>query len=279
MIVFNSPGGNVGSALRLGRMIRAAGLDTLQLRQLQCASACSLAFLGGVHRVAEPGSIGVHRAWLKSVDGISREEAKARVQLGTAAITSYVVEMGVDPELMELASSYDKHDIRYLSATEMAELRVTNVAANQSPVDTSQVSTRPDPAPAPDARQQAESAAVAFVKDLIEHHGDNDDFALAQVQASYARTVDYYGKLTNLSSIIQDKRDYYRRWPERVYNVRNDSIVVTCANDRCMVSGVYDWLVRSPSIHKQDKGASDFSYTISTGPYPKIIAETSKVRS
>ncbi|ESY74658.1 hypothetical protein X743_05070 [Mesorhizobium sp. LNHC252B00] len=268
MIVFNSPGGNVGSALRLGRMIRAAGLDTLQVRQLQCASACSLAFLGGVHRVAEPGSIGVHRASLKPADGMSREEAKARVQLGTAAITSYVVEMGVDPKLIELASSYDKDDIRYLSASEMAELRVTNVAANQSPA-----------MPAPDARQQAESTAVAFVKDLIEHHGDNDDFALAQVQASYARTVDYYGKLTNLSSIIQDKRNYYHRWPERAYNVRNDSIVVTCANDRCMVSGVYDWVVRSPSIHKQEKGVADFSYTTSIGPFPKIIAETSKVRS
>lgn len=191
--------------------------------------------------------------------------------------------MGVDPKLMELASSYDKNDIRYLSASEMAELRVTNVAANQSPADTSQVSTRPDPVPAPvhapDVRQQAESVAVAFVKDFIEHHGDNDDFALAQVQASYARTVDYYGKLTNLSSIIQDKRSYYRRWPERVYNVRNDSIAVTCADDRCMVSGVYDWVVRSPSIHKQEKGVADFSYTISIGPYPKIVAETSKVRS
>jgi hypothetical protein len=174
-IVFNSPGGNVGSALRLGRMIRAAGLDTLQVRQLQCASACSLAFLGGVHRDAEPGSIGVHRAFLKPADGMSNEEAAARVQLGTAAITSYVVEMGVDPKLMELASSYDQHDIKYLSASEMAELRVTNVASSQSPADTSQVSTGPDPAPmpvpAPDASQQPESIAVAFVRDLIEHHG------------------------------------------------------------------------------------------------------------
>jgi len=282
VIVFNSPGGNVGSAIRLGRMIRAAGLDTLQVRQLQCASACSLAFLGGVHRVAEPGSIGVHRTSFKPADGMSTEETEARVQLGTAAITSYVVEMGVDPKLMELASSYDRHDIRYLSASEMAELRVTNVAADQSPTDTSQVSTTPNPTtvpmPAPDAGQQAESVAVAFVKDLIEHHGDNDDFALAQVQASYARTVDYYGKLTDLSSIIRDKRHYYQRWPERGYNVRNDSIVVTCANDRCMVSGVYDWIVRSPSIRKQEKGVTSFSYTISIGPYPKIIAETGSVQ-
>ncbi|MDX8477977.1 hypothetical protein RFN28_05710 [Mesorhizobium sp. VK24D] len=282
VIVFNSPGGNVGSAIRLGRMIRAAGLDTLQVRQLQCASACSLAFLGGVHRVAEPGSIGVHRASFKPADGMSTEEANTRVQLGTAAIISYVVEMGVDPKLMELASSYDKHDIRYLSASEMAELRVTNAAANQSPAGTSQMSTTPNPAPvpapAPDARRQPESVAVAFVRDLIEHHGDNNDFALAQVQASYAPTVDYYGKLTNLSSIIQDKRHYYQRWPERGYNVRNDSITVACDNDRCVVSGVYDWVVRSPSIHKQEKGVSNFSYTILIGPYPKIIAETGDVQ-
>jgi len=281
VIVFNSPGGNVGSAIRLGRMIRAAGLDTLQVRQLQCASACSLAFLGGVHRDAEPGSIGVHRAFLKPADGMSNEEAAARVQLGTAAITSYVVEMGVDPKLMELASSYDQHDIKYLSASEMAELRVTNVASSQSPADISQVSTGPDPAPmpvpAPDASQQPESIAVAFVRDLIEHHGDNNDFALAQVQASYAPTVDYYGKVTNLSSIIQEKRKYYRRWPERGYSVHNDSIVVTCANDRCMVTGIYDWIVRSPSTHKQKEGVADFSYTISIGPYPKIIAETGDV--
>ena len=282
VIIFNSPGGNVGSAIRLGRMIRAAGLDTLQVRQLQCASACSLAFLGGVHRVAEPGSIGVHRASFKPADGMSTEESEARVQLGTAAITSYVVEMGVDPKLMELASSYDKHDIRYLSASEMTELRVTNVAAIQSPADASQVSTGPKPAPAPvpapDAKQQPESVAVAFVKDLIEHHGDNDDFALAQVQASYAPTVDYYGKMTSLTSIIQDKRNYYQRWPERGNNVRNDSIVVNCANDRCMVSGVYDWVVRSPSIHKQEKGVTSFSFTISIGPYPKIVAETGNVQ-
>ncbi|WP_192384759.1 hypothetical protein [Mesorhizobium silamurunense] len=282
VIVFNSPGGNVGSAIRLGRMIRAAGLDTLQVRQLQCASACSLAFLGGVHRIAEPGSIGVHRASFKPADRMSNEEAAARFQLGTAEIISYVIEMGVDPKLMELASSYDKHDIRYLSASEMAELRVTNVEANQSPVGTSQVSTRQIPvpvrAPAPDAGRQMESVAVAFIKDLIEHHGDNNDFALAQVQASYAPTVDYYGKLTNLSSIIQDKRNYYQRWPEREYSVRDDSIMVTCADDRCVVSGLYDWVVRSPSTHKQEKGAANFSYTISIGPYPKIIAETGNVQ-
>jgi len=261
-------------------MIRAAGLDTLQVRQLQCVSACSLAFIGGVRRVADPGSIGVHRSSFTPDSGMSTDEAVARVQAGTAQIMSYLGEMGVDPKLMELALSYDKSDMRYLSASEMTDLRVTNVAVSQSSVDTSQVPTRPDPLPALDAnaKQQLESAAVTFIKGLIEHHGDNAEMALAEVQTSYAPTVNYYGKLTDLNAIIEDKRTYFQRWPERGYNVRDNSVMVTCANDRCMVSGTYDWIVRSLPRHKQTKGVANFSYTIAIGTNPKIIAETSKVQ-
>ena len=211
---------------------------------------------------------------------MSTDEAVARVQAGTAQIMSYLGEMGVDPKLMELALSYDKSDMRYLSASEMTDLRVTNVAVSQSSVDTSQVPTRPDPLPALDAnaKQQLESAAVTFIKGLIEHHGDNAEMALAEVQTSYAPTVNYYGKLTDLNAIIEDKRTYFQRWPERGYNVRDNSVMVTCANDRCMVSGTYDWIVRSLPRHKQAKGVANFSYTIAIGTNPKIIAETSKVQ-
>ncbi|RUX30373.1 hypothetical protein EOA23_12110 [Mesorhizobium sp. M2A.F.Ca.ET.042.01.1.1] len=281
VIVFNSTGGSVGTAIQLGRMIRAAGLDTLQVRQLQCASACSLAFLGGVRRVAETGSIGVHRSSFDINSGMSADEAVAQIQAGTALVMGYMTEMGVDPKLMQVALSYDRSDMRYLSASEMADLRVTNVAVSPPPVDTSQIPTMPDPAPAPPVSANAkelENAAVAFIKGLIEHHGDNAALALAQVQASYAPTVDYYGKWTDLSSILQDKRTYFLRWPERGYSVRDNSVMVTCANDQCMVSGVYDWVVRSLPRHKQAKGVANFSYTISIGPNPKIIAETGKVQ-
>lgn len=281
VIVFNSPGGNVGTAIQLGRMIRAAGLDTLQVRQLQCASACSLAFLGGVRRVAETGSIGVHRASFDTSGGMSADEAVDQIQAGTAQVMAYMTEMGVDPKLMQVALSYDRSDMRYLSASEMADLRVTNVAMSPPAVDTSQLPITPNTAPAPtvDANaKQLESAAVTFIKGLIQHHGDNAELALAQVQASYAPTVEYYGKWTDLSSIIQDKRTYFLRWPERGYSVRDSSVMVTCANDRCMVSGIYDWVVRSLPRHKQAKGVANFSYTISVGPNPKIIAETGKVQ-
>ncbi|WP_156398650.1 hypothetical protein [Mesorhizobium sp. Root102] len=279
VIVFDSAGGSIGSAMQLGRMIRAAGLDTLQVRQLQCASACSLAFMGGVRRVADPGSIGVHRSSFAPDSGMSADEAVANVQAVTADIMSYMTEMGVDPKLMAVALSYDRSDMRYLSASEMTELRVTNITPTQPPVDTSQVPSTPSPPPAEASanEQQLESAAVAFIKGLIERHGNNAELAIAEVQTSYAAIVDYYGKPTELSSIVADKRSYFQRWPERGYNVHSESIMVTCANERCMVSGTYDWVVRSLPRHKQAKGVAHFSYTIAIGPNPKIIAETSKV--
>lgn len=62
VVTFNSDGGNVHAAMAFGRTIRALGLETIQLRAAECASACALAFVGGVRRAAEPGSIGVHQS-------------------------------------------------------------------------------------------------------------------------------------------------------------------------------------------------------------------------
>ncbi|TIQ35980.1 MAG: hypothetical protein E5X48_11180 [Mesorhizobium sp.] len=77
---------------------------------------------------------------------MSADEAVAQIQAGTAQVMSYMTEMGVDPKLMQVALSYDRSDMRYLSASEMAELRVTNVAVSPPPVDTSLLPARPTPA-------------------------------------------------------------------------------------------------------------------------------------
>lgn len=281
VVTFNSPGGSVSTAIQLGRMIRALGLDTLQVRQMECASACSLAFMGGVKRLADPGSIGVHRSSFSPDASVSTDVAVAGVQALTANIITYLNDMGVDPKLLAVALSYDKSDMRYLSASEMSELRVTNMDATQASRGTSDlpVATPPSP-PQVEARAQndeLERAAVAFVRGLIEQHGDNANLAIAQVIASYAPRVDYYGKPKDLSEVIADKRGYFQRWPERGYHIRDGSMMVTCANDRCMVSGTYDWIVRSLPRNKQAKGAARFSYTIAIGADPKVVAEAGEV--
>ena len=125
IVSFNSPGGNVYAAMEVGRLIRRLNLSTGQLRYQECASACSLAFLGGVQRYAEPGAIGVHKSSFTPDIPMTTEEAVSAVQQGTADVIAYISEMGADPGLLALAFSYDSSDIRYLSGSEMARFRVT----------------------------------------------------------------------------------------------------------------------------------------------------------
>jgi hypothetical protein len=125
VVVFNSPGGNVSKAIELGRLIRAERLNTIQLRGSECSSACALAFLGGVQRAAQPGSIGVHRSSFSDTRGMSVDDAVSHIQRLTADIMAYISEMGADPALLQLALQYDSGDMRYLSLSEMEQFRVT----------------------------------------------------------------------------------------------------------------------------------------------------------
>ncbi|CDN57055.1 Putative periplasmic protein (plasmid) [Neorhizobium galegae bv. officinalis bv. officinalis str. HAMBI 1141] len=148
VIFFNSTGGNVKKAMELGRAIRLLKMTTVQLRGDECASACSLAFLGGIERYAQPGSIGVHKSSFADTSGLTVEEAVSTVQQLTAEVMTYIMEMGVDPALLTLALQYDSNDIRYLSGSEMLKLRV---AMNFPTAETAQPqqSLMPSPAPSP----------------------------------------------------------------------------------------------------------------------------------
>lgn len=274
VVTFDSGGGTVTTAMAFGRMIRLLGLNTMQARQLECASACSLAFLGGVSRIAAPGSIGVHRTSFAPDSTLGRDEAVAGVQALTAEIISYLSDMGVSAELLNFALRYDRSDIRYLSASEMADLRVTTTQTGVAELP----ARKPEQASAGTSNgQSVETAAFQVIRNLIERDGNDPAAAIRTVASTYAGTVSYYGKVMSLGEVLEDKRKYFARWPERAYRIRDDSVMVTCANGACMVSGVYDWVVRSIPRNKQAQGVARFNYTISLGANPKIISEAGNV--
>lgn len=126
-VTFNSGGGSVSKAMELGRLIRRLQLNTVQVKEWNCVSACALAFLGGVQRSAEPGSIGVHKTSFPP-DAMPADPVSA-VQSVTAAMMSYVSEMGADHKLLQLALEYEARDMRHLSSREMKEFKVTNLEA------------------------------------------------------------------------------------------------------------------------------------------------------
>ena len=121
-VVFGSPGGVSSEGMELGRIIRRSGIDT---GSLVCASACSLAFLGGVHRHASANSIGVHQfsnaATSKAYSAADVSEAQSVVAL----LLDYVHDMGVSADFVTTASETPPNEVHWLSSVEMKSLNVT----------------------------------------------------------------------------------------------------------------------------------------------------------
>lgn len=130
-IVLHSQGGNLGAGVRLGRMIRDAGLTAIVGKAVRvngslfgasewpsggtCASACAYAFLGGTTRILTKDSrLGFHRFYM----GVAGASASAQQVSGQ--LVSYLVEMGVDPRIFAKASS-EGADSMYWVPTDEAE--------------------------------------------------------------------------------------------------------------------------------------------------------------
>lgn len=124
-VALHSSGGNLSEGLKIGRFLRANRVDTVvqkySLRapmqsewdysnaaspegSSHCYSACALAFMGGVERTVPLGSeIGFHQFY-GGTDVMNPDEAMSATQFMSATVSSYLREMGAEPELFELMS-------------------------------------------------------------------------------------------------------------------------------------------------------------------------------
>ncbi|MGO7979596.1 hypothetical protein ACC691_16980 [Rhizobium johnstonii] len=282
-ITFKSPGGNVASAMKIGRMIRALGVSTLQIRSAECASACALAFVGGVQRSADAGSIGVHQASFSGDAALDSKTAVTAVQAMTAEIIGYLTEMGVSPQLLQLSLSIESSDMRYLTSSEMANWGVTTPVAAASALNVDKpavqapqapempaVSANADPKPEID-----DQAALAFVAKYHDAWSQPNTQALAFMRNAYADEVDFFGKQVTVADVLKDKETFAGRWPERAYSVRHGSETVRCIAT-CQITGTVEWFTRSPQRGKASSGIADFEVTWDPRS-KKIVGESSKV--
>lgn len=133
-ILFDSPGGNLGAGIRLGRMIREKGYETMigtrvsfdaqeyPPRGGKCLSACAYAFAGGVTRsLNDTAQLGFHQFRLGANSDVSDAqltEAIEGAQAVSAQLISYLVEMGVDARVFSLASGKTGTDMHMISQQE-----------------------------------------------------------------------------------------------------------------------------------------------------------------
>lgn len=140
-VAFDSQGGNVAGAIDLGRVIRAKKIDTLIepsytrvplgvfgqdeevfVKSAVCASACSLAFAGGVNRTMSPGArLGVHQ-----FSASSGSIGDSGTQITLVVLGAYFDEMGVRRNLLDLASLTSPSSMHWLSKSDAAVTRLDN---------------------------------------------------------------------------------------------------------------------------------------------------------
>lgn len=277
VVTFNSNGGNVHAAMAFGRAIRILGLETIQLRAAECASACALAFAGGVRRTAEPGSIGVHQSSFSEDAPITGHEAVAAVQALTADIMTYLIEMGVDPKLLQLSLSTPSSDMRYLTAAEMTQFGVTTSAPAMSQSVSTESDTNAPARQVPTAKADTSDTtrALRFVADYHDAWSRPNSQALAFINSAYAERVNFYGKEVSRDDVLKEKATFAERWPRRAYSVKYGSEQVIC-DSTCIVNGLVEWFADSPKRAKSSSGAATFTLVWDPAT-SRIISETGNV--
>jgi hypothetical protein len=121
--------------------------------------------------------------------------------------------------------------------------------------------------------------ASKFMHEYFRHFSSPD--VLSKFQQDYAGYIDYYGKVVNRATVMQEKASFVHRWPQRDYRPRQDSLVVSCMNETerlCVVTGLVDFECRSPERHAASVGVARFNAAIMfDGDDARIVGEDSKV--
>jgi hypothetical protein len=103
---------------------------------------------------------------------------------------------------------------------------------------------------------------------------------LAQMPSFYGREVIFHGRRMSVRALMNDKRRFARRWPERSYQPRHETIRVACdtREELCNVRAIVDFVAESPRRGKRSQGATTLALDISFAEgRPIIVTETSRV--
>jgi hypothetical protein len=136
----DSPGGSLVGGIKLGEFFRKHRFTTYVAKTVPyegwftmadgvCASACAIAFIGGVERHSKGGDLGIHQFYQEiSLKNPSEKAFNAldmsSQQLVSAILIDYAFRMGVDPRFVAIASATTPDQMHYLDTEELELLRV-----------------------------------------------------------------------------------------------------------------------------------------------------------
>lgn len=124
-VALHSPGGSVRDAIEIGKSVRAREWDTLMTPGTVCLSACPYIFVSGVARTAQENTaIGVHQHYFGENTMAPAFLAVESVQAGQGEVMAHLIEMGVDPAMMQPALITPPDEIYVFLPEELSTLKI-----------------------------------------------------------------------------------------------------------------------------------------------------------
>jgi hypothetical protein len=121
-VQFNSSGGSINTAIKVGEIIRKNELNTYLGRKKICSSACVLSFCGGVERLSL-GSMYIHRPSFDS--STASENISQKIRETDWQLRSFLANMDVSLQYLEVQDSVPFWKYRLIREQEKYEWRIT----------------------------------------------------------------------------------------------------------------------------------------------------------
>lgn len=126
-LVLHSPGGSVGDALEMARLIRAAGISTHVPENGYCASSCPLVLASGLYRTAGKRSfIGVHQLFALPNAVGTLQKGMSDAQSVSALCQQLLVDMGVDLKVWVRAMQTPPAQLYVFTPDQLSLFRLAN---------------------------------------------------------------------------------------------------------------------------------------------------------
>ena len=137
-----------------------------------------------------------------------------------------------------------------------------------------------EPAPAVPARKEAATAAETLAGAYLDYWSAPNAVTLDATPDFYAPRVEFHGRLLSARALFEEKKRFVRRWPERQYTPRPDTLRTACdpGTGICVVKTVFDFIAANPARRRRSEGTGTLELVVSVaGQQPVIIAETSRI--
>jgi hypothetical protein len=261
VVVLNSIGGNLLAGIRIGNVIRLKGFATAVRDGQICASACAVAWLGGVVRyMGVDARIGFHAAFDR--------ETGEETGVGNALVGSYLNRLGLSDEVVVYVTIASPNQIQWLTMPDALKLGIgvgalpdANALEGGTPLPPAD---SPSGTPTHNRGESRRSAAISFANDYFAHWSDSNAAAIGYFGRIYSDSVKFAERSISRDSLMAEKRKFAERWPERLYSARPKTIQAECDETArtCSVTGLIDWDCRNSQRPERSAGVAKFTLQI-----------------